>query len=191
MGIHDRAVRSRCLSWGDMDSATWENPAWTGDLRRRLDDLVDEYRTALAASLDGLTEAQSRRRLVTSKTTLLGLLKHVTYVEGVWFDQAVTGRSYAEIGIASTPDRSFTLTKSDTIASVRTAHQQRCEESRRTMAELSLEDAVQGRGDRPVWALYLQVLRELAQHAGHADILREQILADPQPDVREDEPGDR
>jgi len=29
-----------------------------------------------------------------------------------------------------------------------------------------------------VWALYLQVVRELAQHAGHADILREQVLAD-------------
>jgi hypothetical protein len=27
-----------------------------------------------------------------------------------------------------------------------------------------------------VWALQLQVLRELAQHAGHADILREHIL---------------
>ena len=28
-----------------------------------------------------------------------------------------------------------------------------------------------------MWALLLQVLRELAQHAGHADILREQVLA--------------
>jgi uncharacterized protein DUF664 len=28
-----------------------------------------------------------------------------------------------------------------------------------------------------VWAIYLQVLRELAQHAGHADLLREQLLA--------------
>jgi uncharacterized damage-inducible protein DinB len=162
-----------------MDSGTRDDPPWTGELRQRLDDLLDEYRSALHGSLDGLTEEQARRRLVTSKTTLLGLLKHVTYVEGVWFDQAVTGRSYAEIGIASTPDRSFTLTKSDTIGSIRAAHQQRCEASRRTMAELSLEDAVHGRGDRTVWALYLQVLRELAQHAGHADILREQILADP------------
>jgi len=39
-----------------------------------------------------------------------------------------------------------------------------------------LSDRVNGRGDRPVWALQLQVLRELAQHAGHADILREQVL---------------
>ncbi len=45
------------------------------------------------------------------------------------------------------------------------------------MAGLALYDIVDGRGERAVWALYLQVLRELAQHSGHADILREQVLA--------------
>jgi Protein of unknown function (DUF664) len=127
-------------------------------------------------SLDGLSEAEARVRLVPSKTTLLGLVKHVTYVEGVWFDQAISGRSYAQIGIPATPDRSFTLTKNDTIASVQAAHRQRCEESRRTMGALTLDTIVHGRGRRAVWALQLQVLRELAQHAGHADILREQIF---------------
>lgn len=118
-------------------------------------------------------------QLVPSKTTLLGLLKHVTYVEGVWFDQAVTGRTYRQIGIASTPDLSFTLTASDSIESVREAHGRRCDASRSAMATLKLDDAVNGRGERAVWALYLQVLRELAQHTGHADILREQVLAEP------------
>ncbi|MDT2004827.1 DinB family protein [Rhodococcus opacus] len=150
---------------------------WTNDLRHRLDELLDGYRAALLASLDGLAEEQARRRLVPSKTTLLGLLKHVTYVEGVWFDQAISGRRYEEIGIADTPDRSFTLTESDTVNSVRQAFERRCDESRRAAAELALDDVVDGRGERSVWALYLQVLRELAQHAGHADILREQILA--------------
>ncbi len=151
--------------------------AWTADLRGRLDELLDGYRTALHDSLDGLTEEQVRLRLVPSKTTLLGLLKHVTYVEGVWFDQAVTGRSYQEIDIASTPDGSFTLTRSDNITSIREAHRRTCDASRRAMAELALDDVVDGRGQHTAWALYLQVLRELAQHAGHADILREQILA--------------
>ena len=149
---------------------------WTADLRSRVDELLDEYRASLHDSLDGLTEDEARLRLVPSKTTLLGLVKHVTYVEGVWFDQAISGRSYAEIGIAATPARSFTLTKGDTIASVQAAHRQRCERSRRTMAALSLDAVVDGRGHRPVWTLQLQVLRELAQHAGHADILREQVL---------------
>jgi hypothetical protein len=150
---------------------------WTTELRGRLDELLDEYRSALHDCLDGLSEEEARLRLVPSKTTLLGLLKHATYVEGVWFDQAVSGRSYAEIGIATTPDRSFTLTKTDTITSISRAYRERSEASRATMAELALDATVEGRGSRPVWGLQLQVLRELAQHAGHADILREQVLA--------------
>lgn len=160
-----------------MASAAPDPGTFAADLRARLDELLDEYRGALQNSLTGLTESEARQRLVPSKTTLLGLLKHVTYVEGVWFDQAVTGRSYREIGIADTPDRSVTLTPSDDIASIRDAHRLRCESSRRTMAGLAMDDVVDGRGERTVWALYLQVLRELAQHAGHSDILREQILA--------------
>lgn len=153
------------------------SPVWTQDMRQRLDELLEEYRAALRVSVADLTEDEARARLVPSKTTLLGLLKHVTYVEGVWFDQAVTGRSAKQVGIATSPDRSFTLTKSDDIASILAAHERRCEQSRVTMSALSLDEVVNGRGQRTVWALYLQVLRELAHHAGHADILREQVLA--------------
>jgi hypothetical protein len=149
---------------------------WANDLGHRIDELIDEYRASLHDCLDGLSEEEARMSLVPSKTTLLGLVKHVTFVEGVWYDQAVTGRTYAAIGIATTPERSFTLRKSDTIASVQAEYRRRCERSRRTMAALEPDDMVDGRGTRPVWALQLQVLRELAQHAGHADILREQIL---------------
>lgn len=152
---------------------------WDEDLRVRLDELLDTYREVLLASLEGLTEEQARRRLVPSKTTLLGLLKHVAYVEGVWFGQAVTGQTYHQLGIATTPDASFTLSRTDTIETVRESYQSRCAASRSTMSTLALGDVVDGRGTRSVWALYLQVLRELAQHAGHADILREQVLAMP------------
>ena len=76
---------------------------WADDLRQRIDELIDEYRVSLHDCLEGLSEDEARMRLVPSKTTLLGLLKHVTFVEGVWFDQAVTGRTHESIGIASTP----------------------------------------------------------------------------------------
>jgi hypothetical protein len=160
-----------------MPSRELESASWPSELRSQLNELIDGYRMELHDCLDGLTEDEARMRLVPSKTTLLGLVKHVIFVEGVWFDRAVSGRSNEEIGIASTVEGSFSLRKSDTIASVQEAHRQRCEASRRTMADLRLDTIVRGRGDRPVWAIQLQVLRELAQHAGHADILREQILA--------------
>ena len=152
-------------------------PQWTLEQRQRIGELIDEYRQALHDALDGLTEEEARRRLVPSQTTLLGLVTHATFVEGVWFDQAITGRTYAEIGIASTVDGSFTLRRGDTIESVQAAYRERWATSRGNLTGLRSDDVVDGRGERPVWALELQVLRELAQHAGHADILREQILA--------------
>jgi hypothetical protein len=150
---------------------------WIDDQRERIAELIDEYRRVLHSSLDDLTEEEARRQLVASKTTLLGLVKHVTFVEGVWFDQAITGRTYDDIGIAGSVDGSFTLRASDTIASVQAAYRDRWEVSRRNLTDLGSDAIVDGRGPRPVWTLLLQVLRELAQHAGHADILREQVMA--------------
>ncbi|GAA1612621.1 DinB family protein [Actinoplanes couchii] len=150
-------------------------------LRAQWEVFLDQHRAALRDCLDGLTEEQARRRLVPSKTTLLGLVKHVTFVEKVWFDEAVTGRPRTEIGIPATPDESFDLTDADTVDSVRTAFTEACEASRKATADLALDDVLTGnrRGPLPLAWIYLHVLRELAQHCGHADILREQILTNP------------
>jgi len=139
---------------------------------------LDEHRGALNGCLDGLTEEQARRSLVPSRTTLPGLVKHATFVEKVWFDEAVTGRPRAEIGIPATPGESFILDHDDTIATVRRAHREACQSSRRATSSLGLDDIIHGnrRGPLPLRWVYLHMLRELAQHCGHADILREQLI---------------
>lgn len=147
-------------------------------VRAQFEAFLDEHRSALRSCLDGLTEEQARRSLVASQTTLLGLVKHATFVEKVWFDEAVTGRSRAEIGIPATSDQSFVLADDDTIAAVQQAHREACAASRRATAALDLDDILSGhrRGPCPLRWVYLHVLRELAQHCGHADILREQLV---------------
>jgi hypothetical protein len=143
--------------------------------RAQFEVFLDEHRGALHGCVDGLTEEQARRSLVPSRTTLLGLVKHATFVERVWFDEAVTCRSRAEIGIPATPDESFILDDDDTIASVQRSHREACEASRRATSSLGLDDMVLGnrRGPLPLRWVYLHTLRELAQHCGHAEILRE------------------
>ncbi|SDT57170.1 DinB family protein [Actinoplanes derwentensis] len=150
-------------------------------LREQWEVFLDDHRAALGDCLDGLTEEQARRRLVPSKTTLLGLVKHVTFVEKVWFDEAITGRSRSEIGIPAAPDESFDLTADDTVDSVRTAYLDACAASRAATAGIALDDVITGnrRGPLPLHWVYLHVLREMAQHCGHAEILREQVLAQP------------
>lgn len=148
--------------------------------RTQFEFFLDEHRAAINDCLDGLTGEQARRRLVPSRTTLLGLVKHATFVEKVWFDEAFTGRPRSDIGIPATPDESFILDDGDTVNSVRNAHWEACAASRAAAASLGLDDVVTGnrRGPVPLRWLYLHMLRELAQHCGHADILREQILAE-------------
>src|SRR6185436_17497142 len=72
----------------------------TGEpLKVQLEAFLDEHRAALRRCLDGMTEEEARRRLVPSETTLLGLVKHATYAERVWFGEAVTGRPRQEMGL--------------------------------------------------------------------------------------------
>jgi len=63
--------------------------------RAQFEAFLDEHRSELNGCLDRLSEEQVRRSLVPSRTTLLGLVKHATFVEKVWFDEAVTCRSRA------------------------------------------------------------------------------------------------
>ncbi|MEE1616903.1 DinB family protein [Brachybacterium sp. J153] len=144
-----------------------------------LADFLDEHRSLLGASLDGLTEEEARRRLVPSRTTLLGLVKHATFVERVWFEEARTGTPRRALGLPENAEDSFVLDPGDTIASIRAAHRAAYQASQAVIADLSGEEIWSGnrRGPLPVPWILLHVLRELAQHAGHADILREQILA--------------
>ena len=149
------------------------------DERTQLEAFVEEYRRALESTLDGLTDEQARSRLVPSATTLLGLLKHVTWMQRVWFEECIGGGSRRGLGLVDGPAESFQLADGDTIAGVKAAHRQACVTARAIVADLSLDAVVTGHraGPRTVRWVYLQVLRELAHHCGHADILREQLLA--------------
>ena len=156
------------------DASVYQAPA---DIQSAL--FIEQHRSMLAESLRGLTEEEARRRLVPSKTTLLGLVKHATFVEKVWFSEAVTGRSRAELGLPETPGESFDLAETDSINSVLAAYAEAVAASRAAVASMSGEDLLPGnrRGPLPLRWVQLHVLRELAQHCGHADILREQIMA--------------
>lgn len=73
------------------------------DERSHLDAFIEDYRNALEVTLDSLTEEQARRRLVSSATTLLGLLKHATWMQRVWFEECVGGTSRRVLGLVLSP----------------------------------------------------------------------------------------
>lgn len=152
----------------------------TGSEREQIESFLHDNRVEIIGLLDGLTEEQARRRLVPSLTTLLGLVKHATFVERVWFDVALAGRARAEIGLPSAVDDSFILTDDDTIESVRAQYRLDWTTADEIAAAYSLDDLPMHnrRGPLSLRWMYVHMIEELARRAGHGDILREQILAD-------------
>lgn len=150
------------------------------DLGAQFTAFIDENRQHLLGSLADLSEEEARRSLVPSRTRLLSLLKHAVFVETVWFGEAVTGRSRVDYGLPHDSKDSFLLDSSDTIASVSADYRAAVERSHSAIEGMDLDTVLTGHraGPMPLRWVLLHVLRELAQHCGHADILREQILAE-------------
>lgn len=151
----------------------------TGSEREQLEAFVHDNRLEILAVLDGLTEEQARRRLVPSLTSPLAIVKHATFVEKVWFHVSLAGHSRAEVGIPDAAEDSWVLTDEDTIESVRAEYRRTWAEADEIAAAYSLDDLAQHnrRGPLTVRWIYAHLVEELARHAGHGDILREQILA--------------
>ena len=151
----------------------------TGSEREQIESFLHDNRVEIVGLLDGLTEEQARRRLVPSLTTLLGLVKHAAFAERVWFDVALAGRTRAEIGLPQAVDDSFILTDDDTIESVLAQYRQAWTNADEIAAAYSLDDLAMHnrRGPLSLRWIYVHMIEELARHAGHGDILREQILA--------------
>jgi len=162
-------------------------PTLIADERTQIEQFLDTNRDELVEALDGLTDEQARRRLVPSLTTLLGLVKHVTWAEQVWFHVGLAGRTREELGIPHENDPSWALAEEDTVASVVAEYRRVCAEAREIAASYALDDLVRHnrRGPLTLRWLYLHMIEEVARHAGHADILREQVLAaeDDHPDT--------
>lgn len=150
----------------------------TAGEREQIESFLHDNRAEVLGLLDGLTEEQARRRLVPSLTTLLGLVKHAAFVERVWFDVALAGRSRAEVGLPDTVQESFTLTEADTVGSVSELYREAWAAAVEVATQHALDDVALHNRRGPVslrW-IYLHMIRELARPAGHGDILREQIL---------------
>jgi hypothetical protein len=153
--------------------------ALIGSERAQLSAFLHDNRTEVAALLEGLSEAQARARLVPSATTLLGIVKHCAFVERVWFHVSLAGRSRDEVGIPEGADDSWVLDEADTVASVVADYRTAWAEAEEIAAPYDLDDlAVHNRrGPLTLRWIYVHMVEELGRHAGHGDILREQVLA--------------
>jgi hypothetical protein len=134
-------------------------------------------------SLDGLTDAEVRSTPTVSSLSLLGLLKHKTLWEKRWFQTVVDGRVVPGEWPASDDDwtvADFSLTDDDTVSDWLDRHRAAVAMSQEIVAGMDLEDTckLERYSHRNVRSVLLHMIEEYARHCGHADIIRETILAD-------------
>jgi hypothetical protein len=151
-------------------------------MKKILHNYLQTARDAAVWKLDGLSEYDVRRPLVRSGTNLLGIVKHLTFVELGYFGP-VFGRPmgqpnlWFEDGVEDNADLFVPANESrdDIIRNYKTA----CETSDATIDALDLEAAgsVPWWGDHPVTLhhVLVHVIAETFRHAGHADVVRELI----------------
>jgi hypothetical protein len=131
---------------------------------------LHRLRRSFMKKLAGVSDADARRGAVPSGTSLAGLLQHLAFVESKWFGEIVAGR-------APRGTRSMDVDAGVTMRARRAAYRDACATSDEIIATIGdAEGPVvdEGRTHNLRWAL-LAVIDETARHAGHADIIREQI----------------
>ncbi|MGH2694358.1 MAG: DinB family protein [Actinomycetota bacterium] len=135
---------------------------------------LDWLRESMVHKVEGLSEEDARRKLVPSSTTPIGLLKHLAYVERWWFQHHFAGR---DVELGPEDDSDFVAERDETLDRIIGFYRSECNESRAVIAGASPEDHAKSadRSDHTLRWIMVHMIEETARHAGHADILREQI----------------
>ncbi|GAA5042864.1 hypothetical protein GCM10023318_03680 [Nocardia callitridis] len=164
-----------------MERNTLSNNGITdGTERAVLENMLDRNRRELIDTARGLSESQARLRLVASLTTPISLIKHAAAAERIWFQRFWAGLEESECdGYSRRDEGTFTVADDETLTEVIAEYERASELSRTIAARFTLDDTKEDPGVGIVsmrWTL-LMMTQEFARHAGHGDILREQITA--------------
>lgn len=137
------------------------------------------HQDTLLTKLEGLDDEDLGRPMVPSGVSLIGLLKHLTYVHARWFEMCFADATPADL---PWPTNEWGTDDGETSAGLLDAYGRHVETARRIVHEASLQDLNEGwsgggwdPGTFSMRWIVVHMIEELARHNGHADIIREQI----------------
>ena len=138
---------------------------------------LDFHRATLLMKIDGVGDGELRRPMTQSGTNLLGMVKHLAYVERWWFQEVFAGRSMDYPWTDEDPDADWRVESHETTGEIVALYRNECDESHAILRENLLDDLARhpGRSDFTLRWIALHMIEETARHNGHADILREMI----------------
>jgi uncharacterized damage-inducible protein DinB len=155
--------------------------------RQDLLEALATHRSFLRKTVQGLSDEDARRRTTASELCLGGLVKHVSLVESGWAGFLVEGpAAIAASGEAAyrAHAEGFRMNDDETLASLLARYDEVAARTTGLVSTLESLDATQALPDAPWfppgarWSarrVLVHVIAETAQHAGHADIIRESL----------------
>jgi len=164
------------MTWKAPDVERLEDGPSAGPERPLLQAMLDWHRATLLLKCSGLTGEQlAGQTIPPSGLSLLGLVRHMTKVERVWFRIRFAGEP---VDMVFGDDMQAEFTEIDPTRAA--ADYARLTEEFRlcdaAVANDSLDDTFDFRGEEmSLRMIYLHMIEEYARHNGHADLLREQI----------------
>ncbi len=182
MADETEELPERRFAWSDMFVHHDDDPRADGDWdnteRAVLTGFLADRRLTLelkCADLDA--EQMARPSVPPSDLSLLGLVRHLAGVEQYWFRQAIAGERVDRLYVDDEgEDLAFTVEPDPGVVAEAWATWR----SEVAYAERLVEDTPDlgqlGRGRPvPLREVLVHLIREYAQHLGHADLLRERI----------------
>ena len=138
---------------------------------------LDFQRAMVPWKIDGLDEEQARRPMVDSGTSLLGIVKHLAWVEKWWFNAYIGDADVEFPWSEEDPDADWRIEEGDSIETILGFYADAVRDANAVIAATDSLDVVGSKLEDPRslrWVL-VHMIEETARHLGHADILREQI----------------
>ncbi|WP_433506008.1 DinB family protein [Pseudonocardia halophobica] len=161
-----------------------EIPTLTGEKADLLGTLA-QHRFLFRHTVQGLTNEQAALTPTASELCLGGLIKHVAYGERNWITFVLEGTSAMEFTEESFAEHanSFRMLPGETLDGLLAEYERIAERTEAVVAALPSLDLSHPLPEAPwfteeAWSarrVLTHIIAETAQHAGHADILRETI----------------
>jgi uncharacterized damage-inducible protein DinB len=153
-----------------------QTPA-TAQERDTLDAFLDFQRATVIFKVAGLSDVAARKNLVPSRTTIAGVINHLTIAERYWFRTQFAGDGWSYPEWDTDEDADWLVPESITLVDLIEEYERACQESRDVSNALTLDalSAIPSESGRHVSLRWLiaHMTQETARHNGHLDILRE------------------
>lgn len=165
-----------------------ESTPKTGGEKETLLGFLNNQRAVMAWKVHGLPVEEARRPMVPSGTSLLGVTRHLACVELFWFGDVIAHGDYevpGEMGdwwqriseeweAGTDPDADFRIGKGETVDLVLEYYETAVGVANQIVDRYELDHVGSQQEVSLRWVL-VHMIEETARHAGHADIIREQL----------------